>query len=732
MRERVGHSGGESGRSSLPPHAAAPPAAPGRTRGGDPILEAGARLGGYEITHVLGIGGMAVVYAAVQLSLRRRVAVKVPLARWAANSVFMQRFERESEALAALNHPNIVNIIDRGQAGQLPYFVMEYVDGVSLERAITAGSLSYGDYLAIIRQVRDALAYIHSNGIVHLDLKPANILLGRNGRVKVGDFGIAAMVWDSIAGGEAVGHSHLGTPRFMAPEQHQRAAVLDARTDIYALAVTYHLMFSGEFPEGGRPRTSLGDGGMPRAVDAVLEKALAPSPSQRYATVEQFSNDLLEALVGTSAFLQIDSLLVRPVSFGMEGGSESPTAASSPEGVFSGSPEPEPAGSDSTGTVTVDLAEGERIGAAAVGGPVEAVERVAGEAVSGSTGRRAPWLVVLPAALILTAAAGAFWWPRVVPPREGNEVPPVEHSDSAPPVRPFVPPVPWTLSGSLAVPRHSYSFLALSREGDLALATFNNRSLGALPQELPVIVVRNALGGIPEPREVCAHAFAPQRGYSGVAFGEDGALFVSADTGQGESSFLARYMPEGELDTRFGIGGRLMPGRRCHGIDAAGGKLYLALDNGEVLVLDPATGRHLGTLPKARGRGIVRDLAVEEATGRVFGIRTGGLVVWSRDGRRGDGWEAYMFEELTPSDSRPPRALEGICFNLAGGRALHVPDKTAYTVECDGLGSPVRFPIGDAPEGAVFVDGAVSPDGETLFLSDVALMQVHVLRRQRE
>ncbi len=162
---------------------------------GERVLQPGERLGGFQIQEMVGAGGMAVVYKALQLSLNRPIALKVLNSRFSRDSAFVQRFDQEAGALAALNHPNIVNIIDKGRDQDLYYFVMEFIPGTSLDRAIVEGRLTLTDYIIIINGIRDALSYVHNRGIVHRDIKPANILLSDEGRVKVSDFGIAHIAW---------------------------------------------------------------------------------------------------------------------------------------------------------------------------------------------------------------------------------------------------------------------------------------------------------------------------------------------------------------------------------------------------------------------------------------------------------------------------------------------------------------------------------------------------------
>ncbi len=159
---------------------------------------------------------------------------------------FTERFAREAQAMARLNHPHIVTIHDFGQTNGLYFFVMEYVDGLNLRQVLDAERMAAREALAIVPQICDALQYAHDHGIVHRDIKPENILLNRQGQVKIADFGLAKLVG---ADGPARGAERvMGTPQYMAPEQVQRPAEVDHRADIYSLGVVFYQMLTGEFP----------------------------------------------------------------------------------------------------------------------------------------------------------------------------------------------------------------------------------------------------------------------------------------------------------------------------------------------------------------------------------------------------------------------------------------------------------------------------------------------------
>src|ERR1035438_7316040 len=209
-----------------------------------------------EILEFLGRGGMGVVYKARQKTLNRLVALKLLAPERVRDPKFAERFAREAQALAALNHPNIVTIYDFGQAGGFYYLLMEFVDGVNLRQLLRARKFTPEEALAIVPPLCDALQFAHEHGIVHRDIKPENLLLDKAGRVKVADFGIAKMLGAGNGGattGEAAApasatQSTLGTPGYSAPEQKTDPQRVDSRADIYSLGVVFYEMLTGELP----------------------------------------------------------------------------------------------------------------------------------------------------------------------------------------------------------------------------------------------------------------------------------------------------------------------------------------------------------------------------------------------------------------------------------------------------------------------------------------------------
>ena len=236
-----------------------------------------------EIGECLGRGGMGVVYRARQRSLNRPVALKLLAPERGHNPTFAARFAREAQALAKLNHPNIVTIHDFGQAGGFYYLLMEFVDGVNLRQAMQAGRFTPEQALAIVPPVCDALHYAHSHGLVHRDIKPENLLLDKDGRIKIADFGIAKMLDADAPDTDLAESQPAGTPRYMAPEQRDASRRTDHRADIYSLGVVLYELLTGEVP-GSRLEPPSRRVQIDVRLDEIVLRALEAEPERRYQT----------------------------------------------------------------------------------------------------------------------------------------------------------------------------------------------------------------------------------------------------------------------------------------------------------------------------------------------------------------------------------------------------------------------------------------------------------------
>jgi serine/threonine protein kinase len=259
-----------------------------------------------EILEHLGQGGMGVVYKARQRHLNRLVAVKILPPSVGSEPAFAERFTREAQALAQLNHPNIVQVYDFGRTDEFFYFVMEYVDGVTLRALMREGKVEPEQALKIVPQICEALQFAHDEGIVHRDIKPENILIDKKGRVKIADFGLAKLLGRAPEDLSLTGTGQLmGTLGYMAPEQLQQAHSVDHRADIYSLGVVFYEMLTGHLPIGrfDLPSKKLH---VDVRLDEVVLRSLESEPGRRYQHAseikEQVERITSAGTVPTSAF----------------------------------------------------------------------------------------------------------------------------------------------------------------------------------------------------------------------------------------------------------------------------------------------------------------------------------------------------------------------------------------------------------------------------------------------
>ena len=268
----------------------------------------GKKLGGrYEIIGRIGGGGMAVVYKAVDSLLHRHVAIKVLSESLSNNSEFIRRFDREAQAAASLSHPNVVNVYDVGRDGYTHYIVMELVDGPTLKQYIQEkGPLPVEEAVQIAIQICDGLAHAHENQIVHRDIKPHNILIGSNGRVKVTDFGIARAATSSTITQTG---SVMGSVHYFSPEQ-ARGGVVGEKSDIYSLGIVLYEMLTGELPFDGDSAISIAlkhlqekvtdpreiNPNIPENIVRIVMRALEKDPEMRYTSAKAMMQDLNYAI----------------------------------------------------------------------------------------------------------------------------------------------------------------------------------------------------------------------------------------------------------------------------------------------------------------------------------------------------------------------------------------------------------------------------------------------------
>src|SRR6266540_1090402 len=265
--------------------------------------------GRYELEELVGKGGMSSVYRARDRLLERTVAIKLLHEHYSRDEDYVERFRREARAAARLSHPNIVTVIDRGQADGRQFIVFEYVDGQNLKQLVERqGRLPVRTTLELGVEIGRALAFAHDAGLVHRDVKPQNVLLG-NGDVKVTDFGIARSL--DVKSGLTETGTVLGTSEYIAPEQASGRPV-DALSDVYSLGIVLWELLAGGPPYTGEsflavamrhvndpvPSISSVRPDVPVRLDAALRRAMAKDPTDRFASMDEFVAELQACLEG--------------------------------------------------------------------------------------------------------------------------------------------------------------------------------------------------------------------------------------------------------------------------------------------------------------------------------------------------------------------------------------------------------------------------------------------------
>ncbi|MGR0136874.1 serine/threonine-protein kinase [Pseudomonas rhodesiae] len=366
---------------------------------------------GYDIEGEIGEGAMASVYLATQRSLERKVALKVMAAALAADPSFCERFLREGKTLARLSHPHTVTIHDIGNVGELYYMAMEYLPNGTLKERIAAG-MTPEQGVTLIRQIASALGYAHAQGLVHRDVKPANILFRADGTAVLSDFGIAKSLDDRTQFTQA-GFA-VGTPSYMSPEQ-ARGQEIDGRADLYALGVVLYEILVGELPYNGTDALSTALAHLTEPLpelpvhhgryQGVLRKLLAKDPADRFPDAAA----LLLALDQLPADSP-EATLVRPVALPLS----FDLAGMTPESIEipTGKPEPQPTPPPARQPVVTPTQHGEQ--------------------------RRGPVLALAAVAVAVALAIGgaSYWWMS----RSDTPVPPPTASQPKPPPTPTAPP----------------------------------------------------------------------------------------------------------------------------------------------------------------------------------------------------------------------------------------------------------------------------------------------------
>ena len=261
--------------------------------------------GRYELLELIGVGGMADIYKARDITEDRVVAVKILKTEFAASEDFMRRFRNESKAIALLSHPNIVKIYDVGFTEKLQFIVMEYIDGINLSEYISKqGVLKWKDVVHFTMQILKALQHAHDRGIVHRDIKPQNVMLLSDGTIKVMDFGIARFNRETD---KTMSEKAIGSVHYISPEQ-ARGDVTDERSDIYSIGIMMYEMLTGKKPFDGDSPVAIAlmhmqtsakkmsdiNNSIPEGLEEITEKAMQKEPSKRYQTAGEMMKDIEE------------------------------------------------------------------------------------------------------------------------------------------------------------------------------------------------------------------------------------------------------------------------------------------------------------------------------------------------------------------------------------------------------------------------------------------------------
>ena len=260
----------------------------------------------YEIIDRVGSGGMADVYKARDQRLNRFVAIKILKPEYSNDAKFVSKFRGEAQSVAGLSHPNVVNVYDVGEDDDLYYIVMELVEGITLKRFIEKkGRLDVKEAIGIGVQIAQGMQAAHDNSIIHRDIKPQNIIISKEGKVKVTDFGIAKAATSNTITSNAMGSVH-----YISPEQ-ARGGYSDEKSDIYSLGVTMYEMLSGKVPFEGDSTVTVAlahiqeeatpldkiDPEIPHSLSKIVMKCMQKKPDMRYMTASALIADLKRALI---------------------------------------------------------------------------------------------------------------------------------------------------------------------------------------------------------------------------------------------------------------------------------------------------------------------------------------------------------------------------------------------------------------------------------------------------
>ena len=664
-------------------------------------------VGGYKLVRQLGVGGLGIAFEAVQLRLDRRVCLKFVRPNRSNDQRVIDLFETEARALAKLTHPNIVAIYDFGSHEGHPYIVMELVKGDSLDRMIVPEPKEFEFILKTLTAVGSAVAYVHSNGIVHRDIKPSNVLITREGVAKLADFGLAKIVDNDLGVVETGG---VGTPVFVAPEI-LAGRRYDQRADIYSLGVLSYILFTGYFPDQGVVPSKI-NSALPKEVDDVVGKALAPNPTNRYELVSSFLNDLLNSFSDTkrielpaprssAALIDISSFNTpKPVS--EENAPKEATPAKTPE-------KHELANLETLGKGELlelfsdDQPTPEFPSSALAGSP----STVPSSVKTRKTGRMLLFLT-----LPLVVLGITLWMLTLSNSSDARIVNQRPTKTTEPIPTPFASSIPsiniWEFDGVQTERADGYSFLVAGYQG-IWTATFNVSTTEQLKSEVYFLPWNSRseelIASFPSP---------PQRGISGIAVQEDAELLaVAFDSGVAEESFVQMMDLEGNLQTTFGEQGVLHLKQRPLGCAFYGESLLVLIAWGDVLEINPQTGGLVRTHTLQRNA-YLRDIAVQ---GDRLGAFGNGIFL------EYDLETQTVLNKLPIPGSTSPRPTEALGVHPQRPEFfMRPPTTTTLQTVQNGVLSTQEFASSHLSNHSV--DFAFSPSGEFLYTSDIIARRI--------
>lgn len=273
-----------------------------------PLEELQALLPQFQFTGFLAQGGMGAVYSAYQTSLERHVAIKVLPPELSADEAFATQFTMEARAMAKLNHPHLIGVYDFGEVGGMLFIVMELVSGGSLYESVYGQQIDPATAATIVAKLARGLAHAHQMGLLHRDVKPANVLLSEAGEPKIGDFGLAHKI------GEQENEDAIyGTPGYTAPEVLTQPDQVDQRCDVFSLGVVLYELLTAQLPSDHfQPASALCTSD--RKLDEIINRALQPDPAHRYQTADELAADLESAVTRLTSAVQRPALAVGNVT----------------------------------------------------------------------------------------------------------------------------------------------------------------------------------------------------------------------------------------------------------------------------------------------------------------------------------------------------------------------------------------------------------------------------------